>query len=164
MLIKKNETLAQFSDRFLKVVSFALILMSISYAAAATAHFVEASYQSILKDIRVIFGLSAAVIVMVPFCKMMYLRIKGGTDCQTEPEGYIAAIYAKSTIISFSVAFIGMVIVEPIFAKSLTDLPPAFVVQAVLAVMMATLGLNFFVRSRENGDEPEDEFDDLEDA
>jgi len=159
MLFRKNETMAQFSDRFLRQVAFALLLMSISYASAAVGHYVGPEFQDLVKGVRVVFGLSAAGIVIFPFLKMMRLKIKGGKDCQTEPEGYIAGIYAKSTIASFSTAFVGMILLEPITAKALTDLPPAFVIQVVLAVMMATLGISFFIQVRSDDGELDDEFE-----
>jgi hypothetical protein len=160
MVFNKNETMAQFSDRFLRLVAFALLLMSVSYASAAVGHYVRPEFEDLAQTVRVVFGLSAAGIVILPFIKMMWLRIKAGNDCQAEPEGYIAGIYAKSTIASFSTAFVGMILLEPITAKVLTDLPPAFVIQTVLALMMATLGISFFIQLRGDDGEMDDEFED----
>lgn len=160
MLFKKNETMPQFADRFLRIVAFALLLMSVSYASAAIAHFAGPEYENPLETVRAIFGLGAAAIVILPFLKLMAIRAKGGKDCQKEPEGFIAEIYAKSTIMSFSVAFVGMVFMEPIVGKIFTELPPAFVIQVVLSVMMAVLGTNFFIQARADDDELDDEFED----
>lgn len=160
MFSKKNETMAQFSDRFLRIVAFALLLMSVSYAAAAIAHFADPEQENLFEGVRAVFGLSAAAIVILPFIKLMRIKAKAGKDCQKDPEGFIAEVYAKSTLISFSVAFVGMVFMEPIVAKVLTDLPPDFVMQVVLSVMMSVLGINFFIRSREDEDEYDDEFED----
>lgn len=160
MFFKKNETMPQFADRFLRIVAFALLLMSVSYAAAAISHFAGPDYVDPLETVRAIFGLTAAGIVLLPFMRLMYLRAKGGKNCAKEPEGFIAEIYAKSTIMSFSVAFVGMVFMEPIVAKIRPDIPPEFVIQVVLSVMMAVLGINFFVQSRADDDEMDDEFDD----
>jgi len=160
MLFKKNETMPQFSDRFLRIVAFAILMMSISYASAAAAHFVGEDVYDVLHTVRAIFGLGAAGIVIIPFLQLMWIRFKNKPACKNETEGFIADVYAKSTINAFSAGFIGLIFLEPFAAKVIPELPPAFFVQTALSLMMAVLGINFFIKSRADDDELADDFDD----
>ena len=164
MFYKKDETMPQFADRFLRLVAFALVMMSISYAAAAVSHFLGGHGHEIAETIRAVFGLGAAAIIFVPFVRLMYLRAKNASQCKNEHEGFIAEVYAKSTVHAFAVGFVGMVFMEPFALKAFSDFPPAFFMQVTLSAMMATLGITFFIQSRESDGELDDEFDDLGDA
>jgi len=159
MFFKKDETLAQFADRFLRRVALAVLLMAISYTAAATLHFVEGNLNEALTIVRKVFGIGAALIVLPQFINFIRLRMRV-KDCGEEPEGFIAEIYGQSAVSAFAVAFVTMVFLEPFAGKAFSDLPPDFFIQAMLALMMATLGINFFIRSRAGDDELDDEFDD----
>jgi len=160
MLFRKNETMPQFSDRFLRIVAFAILMMSISYASAAAAHFVSDDVYDVLRTVRKIFGLGAAGIVIIPFLQLMRIRFKNEPACKNESEGFIADVYAKSTINAFSAGFVGLIFLEPFAAKVTPDLSPAFFVQTALSLMMAVLGINFFIKSRADDGELDDEFDD----
>lgn len=164
MFFKKDETMPQFSDRFMRFVAFALVMMSVSYTAAAVSHFLDERGHGLAEVTRAIFGLGAAAVIFLPFVRLMYLRAKNAPECKGEHEGFIAEVYAKSTVYAFAVGFVGMVFIEPLALNAFSDLPPAFFIQVALAAMTATLGITFFIQSRESEDELDDEFDELEDA
>jgi len=159
MFFNKEETVAQFIDRFLRRIAFAVLLMSISFVGAATSHFVEGDSLEMLEMVRRFFGLAAAIIVLPMFIKMMRIRWQKRKTCEEPPSGYIADIYGKSAANAFAAAFLVLIFTEPFADGKLAHLPPAFFLQAALAVMLGALGISFFILSRDDDDELDDDFE-----
>jgi hypothetical protein len=160
MFFKKDEPIAQFADRFLKWVAFAVTLMSVSYGAAAISNFLEGDAFTIADTTRNIFGLTAAALILPQFINLIRLRLRMKSECKSEPEGFIAEAYSKSAVGAFAAGFVSLVAMEPFAAKVFSDLPPAFFIQAALSLMMAVLGVSFFIQYHGSGDDLDDEFED----
>jgi len=164
MFFNKDETTAQFVDRFLRRIALAVSIMALSYGSGALSHIVGGGVRDILLVVKDPLGLLAAIIVLPMFIRMMIKVIRSGKTSGNGSSGYIAEIYGRSAGNGFAAGFIFLVFLEPFSGKALSQLPPEFFVQAAIAVLLGTLAISFFVLNRDGDDEMDDEFEDEEGA
>jgi len=160
MLFRKKESMAQFSDRFLKRTALAVLVMAAAYGAAAISHFVGDTVAGYLHWAKKVFAIGGALIVLPVFAKLMWLWFKRGKGSLGTPAGFIGGMFAKASVRAFETGFIAMIVFEPLSRGTLAHLPPAFFIQTVLAISIAVLGITFFVLSRDDDDEIDDDFGD----
>lgn len=164
MFFNKDETTAQFVDRFLKRIALSVSILALSYGSGALSHIVGGEARDILLMVKDPLGLLAALIVLPMFIKMMVKVIRSGKASGDTSSGYVAEIYGKSAGNGFAAGFIFLIFTEPMSDGWLAHLPPSFFVQAAIAVLLGSLGISFFILNRDTGDEMDDGFDDEEGA
>ena len=163
MFFNKDETTAQFVDRFLKRVALAVTIMAASYGAGALSHIVGERVGDILLTVKDPLGLLAAIIVLPMFIKMMVKVVRSGTK-HSAPPGYVAEMYGRSAGNGFAAGFIFLIFLEPLSGGMLSHLPAEFFVQSAIAILLGALGISFFILNRDGDDEIDDEFGDEEGA
>jgi len=159
MFFNKDETTAQFVDRFLKRIALAVFIMAVSYASGALGHVVGHEARDFLLMVKDPLGLLAAIIVLPMFIKMMIKIIRSGGKHST-PSGYVAEMYGKSAGNGFAAGFIFLVFLEPLSGGALAHLPSEFFVQSAIAILLGGLSVSFFILNRDDADEMDDDFDD----
>ncbi|PCI59173.1 MAG: hypothetical protein COB37_11990 [Kordiimonadales bacterium] len=157
--MKKEETLAQFVDRFMQRTALAVLVMSLAYASSAVSHFVSEQTAEYLMWAKTAFALGGGAIVLPVVVKFVRLRMKKDKSCSGSPTGYMASMFNKAAERAFATGFIFMIILEPLSQHLVADWPPAFFIQSTLSVMIAALGINFFLLNRDEGDELDDDFE-----
>ena len=158
--MKKEETLAQFVDRFMQRTALAVLVISLAYASSAVSHFVSEQTADYLMWAKLVFSFGGGAIVLPVVFKFVRLRMNRDKSCSGSPTGYMASMFNKAAERAFATGFVFMIMLEPLSEYVVADWPPAFFIQSTLSVMIAALGINFFLLSRDEGDELDDDFED----
>jgi len=158
MFGNQQENPAQFADRLLKFTTLGIFILSFSYASGAAQFFVSAAAAEYFKVAKTVFALLGAGVVLPFFIKFVRMK-KTCRASSAELNGYIIEVYRKSCEYSFAVTLVFLILFEPVAANFLVNLPLAFFVYTTLMVMILSLSISFFLMSRDDDGELDNEFE-----
>lgn len=158
MSAKDGIPIAEAMDRHMRFVVLGMFLFSLKWAAAAATHLAGqemAGYLNLASDIAT--GLGLAIILFALAWKLRRLSKipRGQRRAFLDPDGYVADVFKKSCVISWSWTFVVLVFMEAAARKQLGTLPSEFFVRFSIFAMLAVFSVSFFIRSRGG----EDDFD-----
>lgn len=157
MFGNKHETMAQFVDRFLQVITLGVFVLAFSYLVGVSQHFVSEEMRHTLNFVKTGLAFLGSAIVLPSFIKFVRMKINCGSGFAAEG-GYVVEVYRKACEYAFSFTFVLLIFLEPIALGFLTEVPAALYIQVALSVSLLSLSVSFFLMSR-GGDELEDEFE-----
>ncbi len=154
-----QQSAAEIVDKFMQRTALAVFLISLAFACTALRFVVEGDIASHLGKAKLVFSVLAVILVLPQFIRVMRLAIKNrASGC--EPEGFIVDVYRRASEKGFAFNFIFLLIMDVVTDNLVTDLPPKFFIDVVIAASLAIFSLSFFFLNRKsNADEGDDEFE-----
>lgn len=157
MLATKQESMAQFVDRFLQLITLGVFVLAFSYAVGVAKYFAPHEMLVTLDMVKTGLAFLGSATILPPFIKFVRMKKKCGSSF-AEPNGYIVEVYRKACEYAFAFTFVLLILLEPIAVGFLTDIPAALYIHVTLTVSLLSLSLSFFFMSR-GGDGPDDDFE-----
>ena len=145
MVKKKNH--AEIADRHQKLIIFAIFLMSLIYLSSAVTKLTEGDLRITLGYFEMGFAIiSICIIVPIIYWKFRNLT-KEERNEYLSPEGYLFSIVKKALSQSWAATFVFMTILAPVSRKLFSefDLTPHFFIEVVLAFMLGSFSVIFFI-------------------
>ncbi len=153
----REETAAQFIDRFLQFTTIGVFVLSFSYGVGAVSYFLPAGMAGVLNALKIGLAVLGSAIVLPFFIKFVRYRKTCGKTF-LDQSGFIIDVYRKACETAFAVTFVFLIFLELISGEIFPDLPAVVYVRAVLTVLLLSLSISFFFMSRGNDDEFDDDF------
>ncbi|MCB1024247.1 MAG: hypothetical protein KDB79_07650, partial [Acidobacteria bacterium] len=143
---KKNN--AEIADRHQQLITLALLFWALKYVASAAKVIVEGStvfYLDLIEIVFVVLGLG--IFITIIFSKFRNLS-KAERRSYIDPDGYLFSIAKKAMSRSWAITFIVLAFLEPVTKHYLADLPPRFFIKAIIALLLGTFSITFFILDR----------------
>lgn len=154
-----QQSVAEFVDIFMQRIALGVFLVSLAYGASALIFVSDGEIASYLGKAKLGLGILAVILVLPQFIKMVRFKMKRPSD-GCEPEGFVVDVYKRAAEKGFAFTFIFLLIMDVVTDKVVTDLPPKFFIEVVIAASLAIFSLSFFFLNRETDDrEDDDDFD-----
>lgn len=150
MAENKGFSVVQFSDRFLTRSAYALLLVAVGYFAAAATPYVSQQAVRLLDYLGMAVSAGIFIILVPPF--ITYIRHCRGKGSHFE--GFVLEIFRKACVRAFEVTFTFLVVLEVLSRSVLEIVPARTLLQVAVAVCVASMGVTFWILSRQaRGDE-----------
>lgn len=153
----REETAAQFIDRFLQFTTIGVFVLSFSYGVGAASYFLPAEMVGVLNTLKIGLAVLGSAIVLPFFIKFVRYRKTCGKNF-LDQSGFIIDVYRKACETAFAATFVFLIFLELISGEIFPDLPAVVYVRAVLTVLLLSLSISFFFMSRSDDDELDDDF------
>ncbi|MEX0298717.1 MAG: hypothetical protein AB3N28_06580 [Kordiimonas sp.] len=157
MVAERQESMAQFVDRFLQRITLGVFVLAFSYAVGVAKYFAGEEMLVALDMVKTGLALLGAAITLPSFIKFVRMKKKCGSSF-AEPSGYIVEVYRKACEYAFAFTFVLLILLEPVAVEFLVDVPAALYIHVTLTVSLLSLSLSFFFMSRGGDDELDDDF------
>lgn len=151
MASDRRISMADMGDRHRRYMALALLAMGLMFVLQATREWLEPGSTSDALRYGVLGFMVVAVGFMVPIVAWKVRNLwgadSGAWDFYRGADGFIADVLARAHIASWTVTLLFLVIVGTL-DEMLESAPPAFIVQATIAVLMVSFGIAFLVLDR----------------
>ncbi len=152
---KREETAAQFIDRFLQFTTLGVFVLSFSYGVGAASYFMPVEMVATMDTVKIGLAVLGSAIVLPFFIKFVRYRKTCGKSF-LDQSGFIIDVYRKACETAFAATFVFLIFLELVSGEIYPDLPAIVYVRAVLTVLLLSLSISFFFMSRSDDEEYDD--------
>ena len=156
MISKRN--IAEAADRNQQLIILAMFLISLKFVASAAAEVANENAVYYLDIIEIIFMVLGLGIIVPMMLWKFWSLTKAERQTYFDSDGYLFSIGKKAMSKSWAITFIALVFIEPMTKNFLSSLPPRFFINAIIAFLLGTFSIIFFILDRkDNAQELADE-------
>ncbi len=140
--------LAEVADRNQQLITLAMFLMSLKYVASAAAEVANENTVYYLGIIEIVFAVLAVCIIVPVIVWKFWNLTKVERKTYFDSDGYFFSIGKKAMSKSWTITFVVLVFFEPVTKNFLAHLPPRFFINAIIAFLLGTFSIIFFMLDR----------------
>jgi len=145
--------IAEAADQRWYLLAVMVFLLGLRSAIAAGMVLVDQPYRRYLGWAEAVAALSAVAIVLL-LVVFKFVRVPRDQRRRfLDMEGYVKETSLKACRASWSATLLTLMLFTVVFDEQDTSMPPEFVLQTALAVMLGVFSVSFFVMNRSSDDE-----------
>ncbi len=144
--------IAETADRHQSMIVLAFLAMALNYIAAGATLIAPPEIGTYIDMIRIGMAVvTVGLILPVLLWKVLQLP-KEARHLYFRRDGYVAQSMIRAHKVSWAITFVFMAGLESVLGQRFNEIPGQFFIDLVLAVMLSSMGIAFFLFNRGDDD------------